>query len=357
MKKRISIQDIAKELGISKTSISWIMNGKAKENRIGEALEKRVLDHIAKVGYQPNQFARGLRTGKTNTIAVLVEDISDPFFAGIVRVIEESVYTEGYKIVCSSTENDTNKTKDIIAAFRSRQVDGFIIAPPPGIEEDIKGLLLDNFPVVLFDRYFPSVPTDNITVDNYQGAYDAMSYFYECGHKNVGFVTLISDQMQMQARLNGYMRATDDNKADYYIKRIGFDQDLESTVIDIKKFISSNNALDGLFFSTNYLAYAGLEAIQSLGLKMPDELGVIVFDDDYFFRLFNPPITAVEQPIRKISENIITLMLNKLTTQGKKIEPKNIVLPTNLVVRKSTRNYDVVKPILNEKFDEERQKV
>ena len=354
MKKRISIEDIAKELGISKTSISWIINGKAKENRIGEALEKRVLDHIAKVGYQPNQFARGLRTGKTNTIAVLVEDISDPFFAGIVRIIEESAYTKGYKIVCSSTENDTKKTKDIIAAFRSRQVDGFIIAPPPGIEEDIEGLLSDNFPVVLFDRYFPSVPTDNITVDNYQGTYDAISYFYECGHKNIGFVTLISDQIQMQERLNGYMKATDDYKADYYIKRIGFDQDRESTVSDIKKFLKSNKALDGLFFSTNYLAYAGIEAIQSLGLKVPDQLGVIVFDDEYFFRLFNPPITAVEQPTREISENVIDLMLNKLTTQGKQMERKNIVLPTKLIIRKSTKNYEAVKPILNEKFDEER---
>jgi len=343
IKKKISIGDIAKELGVSKTTVSFVLNGKARGNHISEALEKRVLDYIAEVGYQPNQFARGLRTGKTNMIAVLVEDISDPFFSSIARTIEDKAYKKGYKIVCSSTENDPQKAKELIAAFRARQVDGFIIAPPPGIEEEIKALLADNLPVVLFDRYFPAVETDSITVDNYQGTYDAMNYFYECGHKNIGFVTLSSDQMQMHERLNGYMKAADDNKAEYYIKRIGFDQELDSIVTDIKKFLKANKTLDGVFFSTNYLADAGLEAIQSLGLKMPDQLGVIVFDDYHSFRLIDPPITAVDQPTKKISENVISIMLSKLTDPNKQKEKKSVVLPTTLVIRKSTKNFDKVR--------------
>jgi len=343
MKKKISIGDIAKELGISKTTVSFVLNGKARENHISEALEKKVLDYMAEVGYQPNQFARGLRTGKTNMIAVLVEDISDPFFASIARTIEDRAYKKGYKIVCSSTENDPRKTKDLINAFRSRQVDGFIIAPPPGIEDDLRSLIADNLPLVLFDRYFPSVTTDNVIVDNYQGAYDAMCYFYECGHKNIGFITLSSDQMQMQERLSGYMKATDDFDGQYYIKRIHFNDEVDSTVAEIKRFIESNRHLDGIFFSTNYLADAGLEAIQSLGLKMPSELGVVVFDDYHSFRLIDPPITAVDQPVKKISENVINIMLNRLSDPDKQKERKTVVLPTSLIIRKSTRNSDRIR--------------
>jgi LacI family transcriptional regulator len=343
MKKKISIGDIAKELGISKTTVSFVLNGKGAENHISETLQKRILDYIAEVGYQPNQFARGLRTGKTHMIAVLVEDISDPFFASITRTIEDRAYKKGYKIVCSSTENDPTKAKELIAAFRSRQVDGFIIAPPPGIEDEISALIADNLPVVLFDRYFPSVITDHIVVDNFQGAYDAMNYFYECGHKNIGFVTLSSDQMQMQDRLNGYMRSADENKGEYFIKRISFDQELDFIVEDIKKFLKSNKTLDGIFFATNYLADAGLEAIQSLGWKIPDQLGVVVFDDYHSFRLIDPPITAVDQPVQDISENVISVMLSKLTDPAKEKERKNIVLPTKLVIRRSTKNYDKVR--------------
>ena len=337
MKKKISIADIAKTLGVSKTAVSFILNGKARENHISEALEKKVLDYIAEVGYQPNQFARGLRTGKTNMIAVLIEDISDPFFSSIARLIEDTAYSKGYKIVCSSTENDAEKTKELINAYRSRQVDGYIIAPPPGIEDEIQALSNDHIPFVLFDRYFPSLATDNVVVDNYRGAYEATQYFYECGHERIGFITLSSDQMQMQERLSGYMKATDENGGDYYIKRITFNEELDQIVDEIKRYLLNNKQLDGVFFSTNYLADAGLEAIQSLGANIPGELGVMVFDDYHSFRLINPPITAVNQPIEKISENIISIMLSKLSEPDRQREHRTVVLPTNLIIRNSTK--------------------
>ena len=336
MKKKISIGDIAKELGISKTTVSFVLNGKARENHISEVLEKKVLDYIAEVGYQPNQFARGLRTGKTNMIAVLIEDISDPFFSSIARLIEDRAYKRGYKIVCSSTENDPKKTKELINAYRSRQVDGYIIAPPPGVEEEIRSLIADNLPVVLFDRYFPSLITDNVMVDNFQGVYEGMNYFYECGHKNIGFITLSSDQIQMQERLRGYMKAADEHQADYFIKRVAFDKEGEDLVAEVKKFIEANKQLDGIFFATNYLADSGLEAIQNLDIKIPDELGVIVFDDSQSFRLMNPPITAVVQPLQKISENVINVMLSKLSDNEKQKESKTIVIPVTLTIRNST---------------------
>ena len=342
--RKITIEDIAKDLNISKTTVSFILNGKGKEKKISKVMQTLVLDYVDRVGYKPNQFARGLRTGKTNMIAVLVEDISDPFFAKIVRAIEDRAYKEGYRIVCSSTENSPEKTKEFIRAYRSgHQVDGYIIAPPPGIEDDIRGLIADHLPVVLFDRYFPTLPTDSVVVDNFHGAYDAMQYFYQCGHKKVGFITLQDGQMQMEERLRGYMRATDEFNGQYLVKKVAFDGDRDRTVEEVRSFLEANEDMDGIFFATNYFADAGLEAIQSLGRSMPGDLGVVVFDDFHSFRLINPAITAVEQPVTQISTTVIRLMLDKLAGLADPRESKTIVLPTRLIIRKSTRNSDLVR--------------
>lgn len=336
MRKKISIGDIAKELGVSKTTVSFVINGKARGNHISENLEKKILDYIKEVGYQPNQFARGLRTGKTQIIAVLIEDISHPFFSTIARMIEERAYKKGYRIIYSSTENDTQRTKELINIYRTRQVDGYIISPPPGIEDDIKSLIADNLPVVLFDRHFPEIKSDAVVVDNFEGTYHAIQHLFQNGYKNVGFVTLLSEQVQMQDRLNGYLKAVTENRSEGIVKRLVFDEDLVATVKEIEKFLKSNKKIDAVFFATNYLAEAGLEAIQNLNLKIAEQMGVIVFDDYNLFRLFTPSISAVAQPMKEISDNIISILLKRLSDSEKLHEKKVVVIPTNLVVRNST---------------------
>ena len=318
MKKKISIGDIAKHLNISKTTVSFVLNGKAREKHISESLEEKVLTYIKEVGYKPNAFARGLRTGKTKIIGMLVEDISDPFFASIARMIEEEANKKGYRIIYSSTENDTERTKALIDIYRTRQVDGYIIAPPPGVEEDIRSLMHDNLPVILFDRYFPDLQTDNVVVDNFEATYNAVQHFFNNEYKNVAFVTLPSEQIQMQERLRGYQTVINERKDRAYIKKI-----------------------DAVFFATNYLADAGLEAIRNLGLSIPGDLGVIVFDDYRLFRLFTPSITAISQPIQEISETVIKLLLSKLTSSPKVSEPNTVVIPTSLIIRNSSRAVSV----------------
>src|ERR1044071_5908470 len=125
MKKKLSIHDLAKQLGVSATTISFVINGKASEKGISEQLEERVRKHIQKVGYKPNLLAQSLRTGKSKIIGMMLEDISDPFFSEIARGVEINAYNHGYKIFYVSTENDTKKTKDLLQVFRDRQVDGY----------------------------------------------------------------------------------------------------------------------------------------------------------------------------------------------------------------------------------------
>ena len=340
MKKKITISDIAKELGISKTTVSFVLNGKGKENHISDSLIEKILKYINEVGYRPNQFAQGLRTGKTKMIGMVVEDISDPFFATMARKIEENAYNKGYRILFASTENDAEKAKELIQIFRTRQVDGYIIAPPPGIEADIQDLMNDHVPVILFDRFFPELKTDNVISDNFGGTYNAISHFIENNFKNIAFVTLSSDQIQMKQRLDGYLKAVNDHGLKSYVKKVAFQTKAERSVDEIEEFIKENKEIDAIFFATDYLAESGLEAINNLELKVPDDLGVIAFDDYNLFRLFNPPVTALAQPISEIAKKVVELLIAKLADNSKPTSPETYTIPTQLVVRKSSLRHN-----------------
>ncbi len=207
MKKKLSINDIASQLNVAKSTISFILNGKAKEKRISDELADRVLKYVNEMGYKPNQLARSLSTGKTKMICLMVEKISDYFFSHIAFHLEVLAYKSGYKIIYCSTENDPGKTRELIQLFRDRHVDGYIITPPAGIESAITELMNDELPVVLFDRHFKSIETDYVVLDNYKGTLNAVSHLADKKYQHIAFVTLQSEQLQMTDREAGYLDA------------------------------------------------------------------------------------------------------------------------------------------------------
>ncbi len=336
MKKKTSIHDIAKQLNVSSTTVSFVLNGKAEENRISKDLETKILKYIKKVGYQPNMVAKSLRTGKSMIICMLVEDISDPFFSSISRIVEAKAFEQGYKIFFASTENDTEKTKALIKIFRERQVDGFIIAPPPGIEEELRDLLKEKKPVILFDRYLPDVNTTNVIVDNYGGAYAAIQHLQQNGYKNIAFVTLESKQTQMQDRLKGYQQAIKESGQKKNVLKVPFGNPKELIVEQIRQFLQEQPQIDAVLFATNYLAIAGLEAMSALKLIIPNNMAVVGFDDNTHFSLFSPPITAVAQPVQELSEEVVKQIMVYLKNGTKSNKEETIVLPTALIIRESS---------------------
>lgn len=330
MKKKILISDIARDLGISVTTVSFILNGKAKEKRISDGLTKRVLDHVQKVGYKPNELAKSLRTGKTKIIGLVIEDIANPFFANIARFIESKAYSRGYRILYCSTDNDTDRTIELVQLFRDRHVDGYIITPSEGIADTIQSLLNSQLPLVLFDRYLPNLQTNYVVSDNVKGAYDATAHLAQQGFKRIALVTLYSSQTQMRDRMDGYMRAIDTYKLQPYVKKVNIGQDEQALIADFKSFLAEQQP-DAIFFATNYLAISGLKAMRQLPAPMP---AVASYDDHTLFKLFSPSITAVSQPIEAIADELIRILLNQLDGKGKEL--KQVVLPSELIVRESS---------------------
>jgi len=339
MSKKISIRDIGKELGISITTVSFILNGKAKEKRISEALTEKVLKFVEEVNFKPNMMAQGLRTGKSKIICLMVEDISNNLlFAQVARLIEEEAHSKGYRIIYCSTDNKTQKAAELIRLFRDRSIDGFIITPPEGIEEEIQALMDEDIPVVLIDRNLPQLKCNYVGIENLNSTYEAINHLITNGFKNIGFITIESEQMQMADRLSGYLRAVEYAQLKSYVKKLDFYDNEEKNVKAIADFIKTSKKLDAVFFSTNYIGVWGLQAIKQLKLNIPDDIGVISFDDQSLFRFYSPSITVVAQPVPELSTHIIRLMLDALKETDSTVH--EIVLPARLIIRESSIKYN-----------------
>ncbi|PUZ25144.1 LacI family transcriptional regulator [Chitinophaga parva] len=338
--KGISIKDIAKQAGVSPTTVSFVLNGKGKEKRISETVIKKISKIAAKLKYKPNQLARGLRTGKTKTIGLIVEDIANPFFSTLAKVVEDEADKSGYKVLYSSTEDNLAKAQGLLEVLKYRQVDGYIITPTKGLEKDIETLQETGKPIILIDRYFPNVATNYVVLDNYQGGFDAATHLVQQGYKHIGIVTTTSSLVQMRDRFNGFeagLKSLNVPLQKQHIKRMPFDQQRPAFIAEMKKFLQSVPALDAIFFATNYLGIYGIEAIRSLGLQLGRDMGMISFDDHDIFRLNTPSISCVAQPIEEMGAHIVKVLMDEI--QNPTEERHHVVLGPSLMIRESTEKH------------------
>lgn len=335
--KSISMKTIASDLGISTTTVSFVLNGKAREKHISDELTQKVEDYAKKVNYKPNPIAQSLRTGKSNTLALMVEDISNDFFAKLARIIEEVAYDKGYKVVFCSHENNDKKFEELINYFRFRLVDGFIIVPSPGVRNTVERLIEENVPVVLVDRYFENLACNAVVIDNKEAAKTAGKHLIEAGFKNIAFITVNMQQTQMNDRLQGYEEAIAEAGLRRLILRIPFEaaREIQGKRL-IYEFVANHPEIDAIFFSTNYLTQSGLEIFN---IKDPDfisRIGLVAFDDNNFFKICNPSITAVAQPLQDIGSETMRLMAALLKRKNVKEASRKVVLSADLVVRQSS---------------------
>lgn len=336
-KKPVSIRNIADELKISVTTVSFVLNGKAKEKHISKELTKKVLDYAKLINYRPNQIAQSLRTGKSKILVFMVEDISNNFFSKLARIFEDIAYEKGYKVIFCSNENDDEKSNELINLFNFRQVDGFIIVPSPGIKDTIESLIKDNIPVVLLDRFFEGLDCNSVVIDNAQAAFDATQHLIENKFKNIGFITTASDQSQMMGRLSGYEKAVEEHGLKPYTLQIPFNEIIKGRGKEyVKDFFDKHTDLDAVFYATNYLAQSGLEVLKENNPKLIKELGIIAFDDNDMFKIYDPSITSVAQPLIEISTKLMELMLPLLKKKDVSETSHKIVLKTELIVRESS---------------------
>ncbi|GAA4319997.1 ribose operon transcriptional repressor RbsR [Mucilaginibacter gynuensis] len=337
MKKTVSIKDIAKLTDSSITTVSFVLNGKG---RISEATRKKILDVAEKNGYQANRMAVGLRTGVSKVIGLVVENIGGHFFGALAKVIEEEAEKHGYRIIYCSTNNDIQKGREVIKMLSQQLVDGYIITPLKGLEDEVLALTTNNKPVVLIDGYFPGLNIPHVLVDNTGSVVNGINCFIKEGYKKIGFVTVDIELVQLTERLQGYSDTLKQNnikEVKKNILKLPFDIDKYNAVEVIKNYILKNKNLDAIFFATNYLGILGLQALKELKLSIPDDIAVISFDDNELFDLYPPGITSIKQPTYEIAKSAIDILLSQLMDNKTDISDLKLQIPSTIIERGSTR--------------------
>ena len=334
--KKISLLDISEKLKISKSTISIVLNGRGDEKRVSKETQEKIVKYANEHNYRPNQLARGLSRGKSETIGLIVPNISDTFYSRIARRIERKARLSGYTVVYSSTGESRTRENELIQMMLDRQVDGLIIASTQKNQEDVVRLKNQQFPFVLIDRHYPDVETNFVVVDNAGGTSKAVEQLIKLGKKHIGFVTLKPGLEAIRQRLIGYEETL--KKYGLYegmknVKELDPDH-LDCEMMEaIKSLVQSTHKVDGIVFATHYLTTQGLRELRKLSVKIPHEIAIVSFGQMSFFDLIEPPITSVNQPVEEIGDKAVEILLDNLVE--KKLTYDQQYLKTKLEIRKS----------------------
>lgn len=313
--KKITIKDIATEAQVSISTVSFVINGKGEKMGISAAVIKKVQDVAEKLNYRPSMIATSLRTGKTRSIGLIVEDISNQFFSDLARIIEEEARNIDYRVFYCSTGDDDERSEELIHSLLQANVDGFIITPTQNLEKKIDLLLKLKKPMVLIDRYFPDQNVSHVVMDNYEAANSATKFLIKKDRKNIAVVNNTSEMIQMKLREDGYRDALKEEGMynEELVLHLDYHSNEQTRIESLVRFFKKNKEIDAVLFLTNYMGLSGLQALRGLGINIPEDISIISFDDHDSFKLHSPTITVIAQPIVDIGIKAIELLMSQMT--------------------------------------------
>jgi LacI family transcriptional regulator len=331
-----SLKELALMVGVSPTTVSFVLNGREKEMRISQEVTDKILEAARKVSYQPNNIAVALRTGQSKIIGLIVEDIGNNFFSTLAKTIEDELSTYDYRVVYCSTENQSGKGNELINMLQRQQVDGYLITPSSGMGLRIAELLKKKIPVVQIDRYSEKLDCPYVMVDNYGGIEQGVTHLINKGKKKIGFVTVDLDLVQMKEREKGFTETLKKHRLSLkkgQLLKLDYTLEKAAAVNAIGQYLQGYQP-DAVIFSTNYVGISGLQAIKDLHIRIPEELAVICFDDNELFSLCTPTITAIQQPIQSIARSAVKILMGELGVTRRSAQ-KKVRIPTKIIYRQS----------------------
>jgi len=331
----ITMKDVAARARVSTMTVSNVMN---HPSSVAPELRKRVLHAIKVLKYHPSAIARSLRTKRTHAIGMIMPDITNPFFPAVVRGAEDVLNQHGYTLIVGNSDSDTQKEERYYRTFIARRVDGlFIIASattrPPEylLHHDMRTV-----PVVFIDRFYRDVRADAVFSDNVGGSLRAVNHLFDLGHRRIGIITGPLELENARMRLEGYKRslALHHVKIDKKLIREG-EYHVRSGYQHTKALLRLKPRPSALFVSNAPMTFGSLSAIRESGVKCPEELALISFDDMEWFEVSFPSISGIAQDAYGLGTSAAQLLLKRL--EGRlNTPPRHKTLRTKLVLREST---------------------
>ncbi|MBS3788147.1 MAG: LacI family DNA-binding transcriptional regulator [Candidatus Bipolaricaulota bacterium] len=331
-----TIEDVAEKADVSITTVSAVIND---SRYVSPELTERVEQAIEELNYQPDQLGRGLRKGQSNTIGLLVSDITNPFFPKVARGVEDCVRENHYNLILCNTDEDPVEEKHYISLLRTQRVDGIIVAPTSKGARNLEPLTEESIPIVLIDRSVDGLDLPEITSDNYSGAYRAVEYLIEKGHRKIGFVSGIEGVQSTDKRLSGYKDALSDNSVEFRKDYVVMgNSKINDSYEGAKKLLRSSNGVTAIFASNNMMLIGALQYLKESSISYPEEISVICFDDTEWGNAVTPGITSVSQKPYEIGYEAGKVIFQLISGSAGEVAKDRLVLPTKLVERESVKN-------------------
>lgn len=330
-RRTVTISDVADQAGVSASTVSRHVNGDTVRHA------ERIEAAIAALGFRPSRAARSLRSGRTGAVALVVPDITNPFFAAVVHGAEAASAAEGFTVFLSNTEESPERETEVLEDVLGR-VDGIILAPASEDDENPDMVRRAGVPLVFIDREISrsAVEFDTVLVDNRGGARAAVEHLVGLGHRDIAIISGPLDSTPGRERYEGFvaaMESADLPLPDGYLAFGGFKE--RGAHQAMLRLLGQGRPPTAVFVANNLMTIGALHAVRDLAVPVPEHLSIVGFDDHVFADLIAPPLTVVSRPMEEQGTLAMRLLLNRLAGRGD-AAPRRIVLDTSLIVRGST---------------------
>jgi DNA-binding LacI/PurR family transcriptional regulator len=344
---QITSKDVARLAGVSQSTVSLVLNH-VTTVQIAAKTREKVLQAARELNYQPNVLAQSLKTNRSKIIGLLLPSITNPFFPSIAQGIEDFAVASGYNVFLCNTFRDQVKEENYVKTLISKQVDGIIFASSVENPLIFREAQKRKIPIVTFDRRIENNDFDCLQVDNIQGGEMAVNYLFSLGHRNIGFITTYMGTSGHIDRLTGYKNAYE--KAGIavnpnYIKDDRYQNKGMEDANDYEMNIGRKLAADLLkqcpevtaIFAVNDLIALGIIGLRQQGIRIPEDLSVIGFDNINLAKIASPALTTIAQPTYQMGQQATKLLIAKITRDERDCKaPRQLLLfPPELIVRDS----------------------
>jgi len=329
--KYITLKMVAEKAGVAVNTASRAINNKPDINL---ETKKRVLQIAKELGYIRNAAAVALRTKKTRTIGVVIADNRNPFYAELLNGIEEAAREKNHHIILANTQRDYKKEEEAINLLLAKRVDGLLIAPVQDRDDDIRNLIKANFPFVIVGRDFENIEVDAVYNDEVNGGFLATEYLIKKGHKRIALIDGFLYKSPAKGRLEGYKKALNKYRIslDESLISVG-DINMEDGYERTKQMLEKNLDFTAIFAYNDMMAFGAMQAIKEKKLRIPEDIGLVGYDDISFSSLMNPALTTIRLNKQELGIESVKLLLSRIN--GNRKIAQKIMLDVDIIVRKT----------------------
>ncbi len=331
----LTIKDVAKKAGVSIATVSRVLNNK---DRVKDETREKIMAIVNEMNYVTNFSAKTLRQNKSNVIGVIVQGVSISFYAEIVKGIENKANEYDLRLIVCDSENSVEKEKDFVRFLYDRSVDGMIFIVPQMPSEDIVKIHQDNYPIVVFGSNMQEYNIPSITVDNRLGAILAVRHLYSHGFTKIAFIGSIEDEhnSDRRERLQGYRDALKECQLEllpeYIENGLYYEETASGAFIRLMKL---PNPPDAVFCGNDEMALGVLKTAKKMGISIPEQIGLVGFDNIRICQYTSPALTTINQPTHNIGVLCCEKLIYSLNDKGKDAKYTNLVLQPELIIRES----------------------